>query len=348
MLATVSGCSYGEALFDSELPYGLIAPDSAVHHFGERRQGETLRHVFSLLNNTERTVKIVELNSSCQCIVAGDNELGSMRIPPRKRFSLPVSITTSGTQDEAAGRVIVRYCDAADETNGFRGEYALVVKADVLPAYRMNPSVLDFGTIDGLLTQAETKTVRIVPVDVERLNVDTLHATTSFLSPKLADTKSNSTDILIDITLDVSSFSRSRSFEGMVTFETSCSRARRGTIPVRGHFVAAVEAQPEAVILSSAERGEVERQVHLISARPSRIASVGLPKGQPLQARWAENTTASDHVVTFMIPPVQQAALHAEIPVEIEFPADRPSSRGVRRTVTIPVSRFPLKEKPHG
>ena len=347
-ILALSGCGSADAHLDTKLPYGLIAPDSAIHHFGEHRQGEQLRHVFSLLNNTERTVKIVELNSSCQCVVAGGDELGSLTIPPRQRFQLPVSIKTSGSQDEAAGRVIVRYCDAADEKNDFRGEYALVVKADVLPAYRINPSVFDFGTIDGLQTQTATKTVRIVPVDVKNLSVDTLRATTEFLTLKLAESKSSGTDILLDITLDVTSFSSSRKFEGMVTFETNCERARRGAIPVRGRYVAAVEAQPESVILSSAEQGEVERAVHLISARPSRIVSLGLPAGQLLRARWAENTTATDHIVTFVISPVAQSALHAEIPVEIEFPAANQSGSGIRRTVTIPVSRFPLKEKSHG
>lgn len=342
VIVGVSGCGSADAHLDPKLPYGLIAPDAAVHHFGEHRQGEQLRHVFSLLNNTERTVKIVELNSSCQCVVAGDDELGSMTNPPRQRFSLPISIKTSGSQDEAAGRVIVRYGDAADEKNDFRGEYALVVKADVLPADRITPSVLDFGTIDGLQTQTATKTVRIVPVDVQNLSVDTLRATTPFLTPKLAAATSSGTDILMDITLNVSSFSSSRSFEGMVTFETNCERARRAAIQVRGRYVAAAEAKPEAVILSSAERGDVERSVHLISARPSRIVSIGLPEGQLLRARWTENATATDHVVTFVISPVDQAALHAEIR------AENKSSSGIRRTVTIPVSRFPLKENSNG
>ena len=238
--------------------------------------------------------------------------------------------------------MIVRYGDAADEKNDFRGEYALVVKADVLPADRITPSVLDFGTIDGLQTQTATKTVRIVPVDVQNLSVDTLRATTPFLAPKLAAATSSGNDILMDITLNVSSFSSSRSFEGMVTFETNCERARRAAIQVRGRYVAAAEAKPEAVILSSAERGDVERSVHLISARPSRIVSIGLPEGQLLRARWTENATATDHVVTFVISPVDQAALHAEIP------AENKSSSGIRRTVTIPVSRFPLKENSNG
>jgi len=86
VIVGVSGCGSADAHLDPKLPYGLIAPDAAVHHFGEHRQGEQLRHVFSLLNNTERTVKIVEFNSSCQCVVAGDDGLGSMTIPPRQRF----------------------------------------------------------------------------------------------------------------------------------------------------------------------------------------------------------------------------------------------------------------------
>ena len=137
LLLLVFGCDRQPAASGDLTAEGLAVRGSDLHDFGEQRQNEVLRHQFLLINHSTVPIQVTGLTTSCHCVVAGDEQLEPLTIPPGDSFSLPVSFTTGSSREEATGRVIVSY----QEVLGAAGSpptvtprsLTLQVRADVLP-----------------------------------------------------------------------------------------------------------------------------------------------------------------------------------------------------------------------
>lgn len=340
LVMSVSGCGSTDLGFDVERPYGLIPAGSAEHNFGQHRQEETLSHVFSLLNNTERPVRIVELRTSCTCTVAGRAESGSSTVPPGERVEIPVSLTTSGAQDVATGRVTVRYCDAEDQQSELRGEVAVAVRADILPDYRIIPATVDFGVIDGLTTQRVSRTVRIDPVAKSELHVTEARSTAEFLSCHISPGTDGRTGCLLDVTVDASGLSQDCDLNGLIIVSTNSERVPQASIRVHGRYAAPVSVEPRAVVISSAEQGVVRRGIRIRTVQPSRVLQAGAGTEDRIRVEWSAEQVGGEHLLHVDVSPCQETALNAELRVVVDVSGDVADGDVIRREVVVPVHRF--------
>jgi Protein of unknown function (DUF1573) len=201
---------------DQGNPSGLVVLGPAEHDFGEHRQEEVLTHLFSLVNKTPEPVKIVEVATSCGCLVA---ERITEPIAPGASVDLPIRFTTGAAQETASGTIQVGYRKVSDSAASERPEYVLLrVRADVTPDYRISPREVDLGDIDGLAVQQVTRIIRILPAETPDVEVQEVHCSGEFLTAQFLPKTADDPAIRIQVAFDGSRFTRSEAINGSVIF----------------------------------------------------------------------------------------------------------------------------------
>ncbi|MBA3312560.1 MAG: DUF1573 domain-containing protein [Planctomycetota bacterium] len=312
-----------------------------MHDFGEQRQGEELAHTFSLVNQGDAPVKIDGLTTSCHCVVAGDDELGPMTIAAGARFPLPVRFTTGTAQVTASGRVTVSYHEARDGSAapGQRGSLTLGVRADIIPDYRVSPSEVNFGVIDGLAVQRVSRTFRVVPEAATDVEISEATSSSSFLTAEILPKRPNDSDVEIKVDLDLSRFTQSKSLSGSIILSSDSERVPKSSVPVLAKYKAPAEARPAMIVVGSDEVGEVSREIKVTTSRPARIRDVrSTAADDGVRTERDDRQSASEHRLKVFIAPRRETALDGDLEIELEFLAD--GGESVVRTLRVPVHRL--------
>lgn len=203
-------------------PVPDVTIDSDVFDFGRCHQNEELSHTFSVTNRTDGPIKIVKALSSCSCVVAGqDGGLPDTTILPHTTLLIPVCFRTGSGQGAISGRVQVLYRLDKEQADSLPLRFfTMEMQADVIPDYRISPGEIDFGDIDGLTTQHVTRVLRINPEAAKSVTIlgvrvagEPLHAR---ILPKVGD----DAGCEVELSLDVSRFSESRSYGGSLVLTT--------------------------------------------------------------------------------------------------------------------------------
>jgi hypothetical protein len=340
-LLTIAGCGGRSAP-----ARGLMAVGSEEHDFGECRQGDVLTHTFSLINNTETPVQIVQLTTSCGCFTVDNaRELRVKPIAPGETVALSIRFTVPGVQDEASGRAVVAYRAAGDLPDaGAPSSVSLLAHVRVLPDYRISPSELDFGSIDGLSVQEVSRTLRIAPA-AENVEVQKVSSPNDFLRAEIVGTKADDSGddsgIDVRVTLDVSRFTQSRSFEGSLIIATNSKRFANALVPVRGEYAAPVQVEPSTILVGSDQDGEVSRELKVVSSRPSRIRAASCPAAERVSVRFDGARVARTHALVIAVKPVSDRWLDSYLDLEFEVCVDE--GKIIPRTVRVLIHRFSKK-----
>jgi hypothetical protein len=72
---------------------GVIQPHTNVYNFGRIKEGRVLRHKFTLKNTSEKTLKIISINTSCGCTIS---KVRQKVILPAQSSSVEVQFNTKG------------------------------------------------------------------------------------------------------------------------------------------------------------------------------------------------------------------------------------------------------------
>lgn len=322
-----------------ETPSGLIVLGSAKHDFGRHHQQEVLTHEFSLVNKLPTAVKIVEVKTSCGCLVAGKLK-GT--IPPGESVSLPVRFTTGAAQETASANVIIGYRQVSDSPDTGDPEYLrLRVRADIIPDYRIMPREIDFGVIDGLAVQQVSRVIRVVPEAAADVRVHEVKSLSGFLRAEILPKETHGSAAQVKVRLDFSRFTESRRFDGSFVLSTDSKRVPKALVHVRGKYQAPAHIEPNLIVIGSDEQGEVERELRLTTSQPSRIQRVRCSGDKRARAAFSNEIQANEHILRLFVAPCQEKSFDGELQIEVRlFPDGREKTV---RTLKLPVHRFSPK-----
>lgn len=340
MLLAVAGC-----MKRTSLPASVVV-DAPVHDFGECHQGEELSHTFEVSNHADVPLEIIEAISSCRCIVAGsDAGLPDLTIAPHGTIRIPVRLHVGSVQGIADGRVVVRYrftnVSSDSTSNRF---FDLRLRAVVLADYRVVPSRLDFGEIDGLAVKQVSQTIRVVPEALRSLEIQDVSSDSAYVCSQVLSKVTNDPSFDIKVDLDVSEFTKSQSIDSSVILTTNSTRNPKLLVPVHAKYCSPVEVDPNFVIIRSNELGEVEQRLSVAASCPARIQSVDCSKDNHMRVEFDGKPVARQHAVRLFVATCDGKPLECELKMTVEmFPA---SGKRVIRIVSLPVYRFLEMEGP--
>jgi len=321
-----------------------VVVDSAVHDFGERRQGEELSHTFQITNQTDVPVKILKAISSCGCAVAGeDGVLPDTTIAPHGTLKIPIRFHTGSSQEVASGRINVSYrleTESADPPP--RQFLTLQLRADVIPDYRITPRELDFGEIDGLSTQRATRTLRVTPEAAESVAIRQVRTTSDFLTARVLPKEGDDSNLEIEVSLDVSGLAENRSLNGSLVISTDSKQLPDSVVGVRAKYLAAARIDPTMIVIGSDQEGEVAGELCISSSRPSRILAVS-SRNDAIRAEFDARQVSEEHCLRVLVAPCQQETLDDELKIELELLPD--GGNRLVRVLTVPVHRFLEKRR---
>jgi len=320
-------------------PSGLVVVGPAEHDFGEHHQEEHLTHVFTLVNKTLAPLKIVEVSTSCGCLVAKKNE---EPIAPGASVDLPIRFSTGAAQETASGTVQVGYRKVSDLAASDRPEYVILrVRAAVTPDYRMSPAEVDFGEINGLALEQATRIISVLPAKMPNVEINEVHCSGDFLMARILQKTTDDPAVRIQVSFDGSRLTHSQSINGSVIFSTNSKRVPKAMVYVQGRYDAPVQIEPKAIVIESSERGEAERELRVATSQSSRIRSVQRASDKGVRIEGDNQLVAREHVLRAFVAPCQEKALDCEVKVEVELFTDKKES--IIRTLKVPFYRFSQK-----
>jgi hypothetical protein len=328
------GCAQRE-----ETSTGLVVLGPAEHDFGRHHQEEVLTHEFTLVNKLPTTVKIVEVKTSCGCLIPGKI---ADTIAPGERVLLPVRFTTGAAQETASANVLVGYRRVNDTADSGEPQYVrLRVRADIIPDYRITPREIDLGVIDGLAVQQVSRIVRVIPeaaADVKILEVKSLSA---FLQAEIVPQDTHGSAVQVKVSLDFSGFTESREINGSFVLSTDSKRVAKAIVYVRGKYKAPAQVVPNVIVIGSNEQGEVARELRVTTSQPARVHKAWCSGDKRSRVVINSELMATEHVLHLFIAPCQDKSFDGELHVQVQlFPDGRENSI---RTLRVPVHRFSPK-----
>jgi hypothetical protein len=323
-----------------DMPRGLVPLGLPYFDFGEQKQGQTLSHVFTLLNNTSFPISITEYRTSCACVVAQVAER-DLIIPAGETLEVPLSLTITNQNDDASGRVLVFY---RKEDGGSRGDddrkhLALQLHAKITPDYLLSTEVVDFGEIDGLLESNPSRIIRFTPLLDVDIEITGLTASSKSISARLLPAETTEPTRSIEVALLSSAFDARQEISERIILSTTSKRSPKSVISVRAIYNAPVEISPASVIIESSERGEVTRDIHINTAYAVRVLSASSSDPDAVSVSVNPNSVGNSVLCHVAIaPPTKSRVTNCQLHFIVEL---LPEGRErVIRKASIPVFRF--------
>ena len=314
---------------------------SALYDFGECRQGETLAHTFSLINESRATIEIGRLKTSCQCLIAGTRVgIQNRRLAPGEELEVPVRFQTRANQEALAGEVIIEYANLDGASQAGQTNFVkLEVRANIIPDFRISPRELDFGSISGIAVKEVRRTLRVEPVALLDLAIHEVSCSNPRLRARLLPRAADDSAYEIEVTLDVSDLNESRSVGGTLILATTSERLPKANVRVLGEYNAAAEAEPGMIVVGSNVSGEVVRELRVTTCQAGTIRAVrSTAEGRLSIEEHESGSVGREHLLRIHILPCKFEPLDCEVEVDVEIQTEDNTS--VLRTLRVPVHRF--------
>lgn len=117
-----------------------LACDQPVFDFGEAETGTMVEHTFTLRNDGNSSLDILEVKPSCGCTVV---ELTEKTIPPGSSVDLRVRLSLEGRRGRQEKSLLV------ESTDPLQPRHRLAVEGIAVPRVKVSPRQVEFGKIDG-------------------------------------------------------------------------------------------------------------------------------------------------------------------------------------------------------
>ncbi len=325
------GCGPAE-----DVPQDLTVDGPAIHDFGVCRQGDILNHEFPLFNYSNQTIDIVELRSSCSCMVpGGEDGFKAEQIPPHGKVMLPVRFAIGGSQGTAAARLLVFY---QSEDSKDREHLDLRVQATIQPDYLIEPRTVDFGEIDSLVQREVVRTVQVTPVAAKNLVVHSAISTNDLIATRIIPSNQGDSGYSIEVAIDASKLTNEEKLESSLVVETNSKRLPKALVSLRGKHRTPASINPEVVIVESDEQGEVSKNVSIQTGLPSQILSAQCTASKSMRIEFDGNLVSKEHRIQLTV--LSSEFGHIECNVEFEVIFALNDSTSTRKTLRVPVYRF--------
>ncbi len=305
--------------------------------FGKVRQGQTLEHGFRLSNGGDVAIVISKAESSCGCTTVKD--LVGRTIAPGNGVDVPVSLHTGPGDGFESGRITLYYRSAVGVDAPVHFALARVA-AEVVPDYRVRPTLIDFGTVNNL--DAVSRTIRLRPEALADVKIVQLFCTQEAFSARRIDAPVGDRDLYVEVTFSGRSLWKSGPIEATASIETTSPGCPITQVLARVRYVAPIEVEPTSIVVGSDTMGTVEREIRIDAARPVRIvalgstdpairlAAIGPPEGRTLRLRTTIAGESPRH------------AINAEVSIDLAPTTGTDATEA--RTVKLPIHRLATKE----
>jgi hypothetical protein len=314
-----------------------VSVSPASFDFGKARQDKTLEHVFRLSNGGDVPIVITKTESSCSCTTT--EGLEGRSIAPGQGADVAVTLKTGPGAGPEAGQITLYFRSASHADAPVHFTLARVT-TDVVPDYRVRPTLIDFGTVDHL--DAVSRTVRLRPEALTDVKIVRLSCTQEAFSARPIDAPTGDRDLHVEVTFSGRPLWKSGAVEAMASIETTSTGSPITQVLARARFVAPVEVEPTSIVVGSGTTGPVEREIRIDAARSVRIAAlrstdpairlvaIGPPEGRTLRVK---STIAGDD---------PHHAIDAEVSIDLAPTTGTVATEA--RTVKIPIHRLASKE----
>ncbi len=251
-----------------------------------------MSHTFRLRNDGREAITIITSDSSCTCTTSA--KLKNTSIEPGQSVALPVTLKSGSGDGPEAGRFTYYY--RSKSRTDAPVHYAVgQVTTDVIPDYRVAPTLIDFGTVDHL--DPVVRTIWLRPEALADVSIISAASASETLTAKSSRPAIGEHDIPVEVTFSGRSLWKSGPIEASVMLETSSPGNPTTQILARAQFIAPVEVHPDSIVIGSGVAGTVDREIEIKSSRTARIAnlrssdiavrlaSIGPSEGRTLRVR---------------------------------------------------------------
>jgi hypothetical protein len=276
------------------------------------------------------------MQSSCSCTWAKSNDefVGTV-IAPKQKIDFPLFIHTGTLQDKANGKITITYKFQSDDSK-LAGEqkFALAVNGTILPDYRIEPQNIRLGDVIALESRTAKATFRIVPVQLQSLEILKIKPSSPLLTTKILS--SGQAGYEIEIQFDGSPLAVSENFSGSLIIETNSKKVPLGMVSVDAVYYAPVNISETEIIIPSDTEGQVKKTVRITSRVPLQIISTGSSADSLIQTAFDADAKSTEHSVTFSIEPCREAEIQETFNLKLLlFP-----KVGESISITCPVSVY--------
>ncbi len=267
---------------------GLIAT-KGVYDFGKRPQSDRFSGSFELVNTTSEPILIERVVPHCMCAKISEFP---RRLLPEQKGVVRFEFATRQFEGQIAKVIEVRFGE------GGVGRLMLTVQGDVVPAWRMEPSVIQLGVL------AHGKTVRVKSV----LNVVGKESFDFQLSPRThgvtvspKSIKAGTGEIPVTVTLAIGE-GRRGAVVAEIAIKSTDPRKPEGDLQVLGFVEGDLRVTPRRLSFGSVKQGKDASIVVRLRSSSKRVFRVtGERTGGLVLGRGLRGEAGHSHTVTLTL-----------------------------------------------
>jgi len=239
--------------------------EPAVIDVGQARQGETVAGRAALVNRARDKIKIGGIHTTCHCTRLSDEMLGAT-LAQGRRTVVPILLKTGNSDGEVSGVATVYFQAGASR---YVKSASVTIRANVLPDYEIEESIIDFGIV--VENRPIRRTIHVRPVgdaSATVLSARTTHREFIIGEPEISEGGGITS---IPVTFIPPSESIEASFSAMASLQTTSDRVPSAKVLLRARYESPVRAEPNAIVFLRTGNTEKVHRLEISSRFPSRI-----------------------------------------------------------------------------
>ncbi|MCK6457274.1 MAG: DUF1573 domain-containing protein [Phycisphaerae bacterium] len=240
-----------------------IVFDTPTYEFGRVMSGEPIRHDFWFTNRGNSLLEITAVRPGCGCTTAGQWD---QKVEPGKTGKIPILLKTERMNGPIQKTISVT-CNVPGSEN-----VTLWLKGEVWMPIEVKPNFINFGSIaDG---KEKTQTASIDNKTDEPLELSNVKSDNPMFRVEVKPVKPGQQFELKVSALPPFNMGSNRA---NISIDTNSSKLAKLTIPIMCYVPAAVEANPQKLILpQGAMQQAVDRAVYVTNntEKPLKITNV--------------------------------------------------------------------------
>lgn len=165
-----------------EVSSALLICNQPQHDFGDVVFALESSHMFRVKNNSQRPVRIVDIRSTCGCMVTR-TQLRGATIAADEEINVPVLVNWVGKNGQVAAQITIQseFLNVGTENSSRDNFLYLSVRGTVAPVLVAEPPSIDFGLIDGMIV----RTLSVTRNDSRPIADMKIHATNPAVQAKV-------------------------------------------------------------------------------------------------------------------------------------------------------------------
>lgn len=219
-----------------------VSFDVAAIDLGDLAQGESVTREFTLRNRLNVPITIAAIETSCSCSTLPEKIRDI--VAPNDQITIPVTMHAGGHDGRLSAKVSVYYRIGSEP---LRHVADAVLSAQVLPDFRLEPKLLDFGTVTEL--DSVRRSVEIRPAGL--LDAKVLDASSSHESFRIRADRISSSRLFVQF--NPPSELQSQHLTSVITIKTNSKRLPVAKLFARANFRSTLEVTPTSLVFSRAQ-----------------------------------------------------------------------------------------------